>query len=61
LNPGLLFLYNFLPFNDVPKIVYIVDDVITSGSHYVVWQDLIKQQHPTVEVRGIYLARAVNV
>jgi hypothetical protein len=53
-------LYTFIPFKNIPDIVYIVDDVITSGSHYVVWRDLINQNHPEVEVRGIYLARTVN-
>jgi hypothetical protein len=53
-------LYTFIPFENIPDIVYIVDDVITSGSHYVVWRDLIHQIHPEVEVRGIYLARTVN-
>ncbi|MDR2049206.1 MAG: hypothetical protein LBP69_07100 [Treponema sp.] len=53
-------LYAFIPFENIPDIVYIVDDVITSGSHYVVWRDLIHQTHPGVEVRGIYLARTVN-
>jgi len=52
--------YEFVPFENVPDIVYIVDDVITSGSHYVVWRDLIHQVHPGVQVRGIYLARRVN-
>jgi len=54
-------LYRFFPFEYTPEIVYIVDDVITSGSHFVVWRDLIKQKHPNVEVRGLYLARAVRV
>jgi len=52
--------YEFIPFETVPDIVYIVDDVITSGSHYVVWKDLIHQVHPCVEVRGLYLARSVG-
>ena len=52
--------YAFTPFKYVPEIVYIVDDVITSGSHYVVWRDLIRQAHPEVKVRGLYLARTVN-
>jgi hypothetical protein len=51
--------YTFVPFNNVPDVVYIVDDVITSGSHFVVWRDLIHQSHPEVEVGGIYLARTV--
>ena len=54
-------LYSFTPFEKIPEIVYIVDDVITSGSHFVVWRNLIKQFHPTVEVRGFFLARAVNI
>jgi hypothetical protein len=36
-------LYTFSPFGNIPDMVYIVDDVITSGSHYVVWRDLIHQ------------------
>jgi len=53
-------LYVFDSFKYVPDIVYIVDDVITSGSHFVVWRDLIHQAHPDVEVRGLYLARSIN-
>jgi len=53
-------LYTFTPFESVPDVVYIVDDVITSGSHFVVWRDLIHQAHPGLEVRGIYLARTVR-
>ena len=53
-------LYSFEPFENVPDIVFIVDDVITSGSHFVVWRDLIHQEHSNVEVRGLYLARTVN-
>ncbi len=53
-------LFSFIPFVNEPKIVYIVDDVITSGSHFVVWRDLIKNAHPSVKVRGLYLARTVN-
>jgi hypothetical protein len=53
-------LYAFTPFENVPAIVYIADDVITSGSHYVVWRDLIHEVHPEVEVKGMYLTRTVN-
>jgi hypothetical protein len=53
-------LYNFTPLTKIPEIIYIVDDVITSGSHFVVWRNLIHDYHPKVEVRGIYLARTVN-
>jgi hypothetical protein len=57
----LIGLYTFTPFEKIPDIVYIVDDVITSGSHYVVWKDLIHKSHPNIEVRGIYLARAIDL
>ena len=35
--------------------------IINTGSHFIVWRDLIKQKHPSVKVRGFYLARAINV
>ena len=54
-------LYEFTPFKDIPEVVYIVDDVITSGSHFVVWRDLIHETHPDIKVRAYYLARTVNV
>ena len=61
-NPEMLRgFYAFTAFKNVPDMVYIVDDVITSGSHYVVWRDLIHQAHPELEVRGLYLARTVNL
>ena len=53
-------LYRFTSFEIVPDMVCIVDDVITSGSHFVVWRDLIHDAHPGLEIRGIYLARAVG-
>jgi hypothetical protein len=60
-NPAMLRgLYAFTPLKNVPDVVYIVDDVITSGSHFVVWRDLIHQAHPDVKVRGFYLARTVS-
>jgi len=52
--------YKFTPFEIVPDVVYIVDDVITSSSQFIVWRDLIHQAHPDVKVRGIYLARTVG-
>ena len=51
--------YRFIPFKTVPEAVYIVDDVITSGVHFVVWKNLIQKVHPGIEVRGLYLARTV--
>ncbi|HEX2544399.1 MAG TPA: phosphoribosyltransferase [Ramlibacter sp.] len=37
--------------------VVIVDDVLTTGSHYVAVRDVILQSFPTVDVFGIFLAR----
>jgi hypothetical protein len=43
--------------NDVPSLAIILDDVLTSGSHFRVCSDLITDAYPTVGIVGIFLAR----
>ena len=40
----------------LPKIVILVDDVITTGSHYVACRDLIYEESPESVVIGVFLA-----
>jgi hypothetical protein len=41
-------------------IVVVVDDVLNSGKHFKVAQALISAQFPTVEIRGLFLARCIR-
>ncbi len=42
------------------QIVVVVDDVLNSGKHFKVAQALISERYPTVEIRGLFLARCVR-
>lgn len=46
----------FAGFAQVPRLAILVDDVLTTGAHYVVCRDLIWQDHPDVPVIGLFLA-----
>jgi len=41
----------------IPRTVFLVDDVIASGSHFRVCHDIIKESHPEVEIIGVFLSR----
>ena len=41
-------------------IVAVVDDVLNSGKHFKVAQDLVSQRFPGVPVIGIFLARCIR-
>lgn len=43
-------------FPQIPRIVILVDDVITTGSHYVACRDLIRTRYPDALVIGLFLA-----
>lgn len=46
----------FSGFSQVPGMVILVDDVITTGSHYVVCRDLVRARYPNTLVIGLFLA-----
>jgi len=41
-------------------VVVVVDDVLNSGKHFKVAQTLISDQAPTVEIRGLFVARCIR-
>jgi hypothetical protein len=41
-------------------IVVLLDDVLNSGKHFKVAQQRIRERHPDVEIRGLFLARCIR-
>jgi hypothetical protein len=41
-------------------VIVIVDDVLNSGKHFKVAQSFIRSRYPSVEIRGVFLARCVR-
>lgn len=46
----------FSGFSRTPRLVVLVDDVLTRGSHFVACRDLIRERYPGVPVVGVFLA-----
>jgi hypothetical protein len=46
--------------NDIPSLAFILDDVLTSGSHFRVCSDMIADAYPGVGVIGLFLARHIS-
>ena len=42
-----------------PRIIAIVDDVITEGAHYVAMRNLLSDKFPTTRIIGLFAARTV--
>ena len=49
--------YQWRGFQRVPDSIVIVDDVITTGGHYVACKNFIKQYHQDIDVFGVFWAR----
>jgi hypothetical protein len=41
-------------------IVVILDDVLNSGKHFKVAQQLVRERYPDVDIRGLFLARCIR-
>ena len=41
-------------------IVVILDDVLNSGKYFKVGQQRIRERHPSVDIRGLVLARCIR-
>jgi predicted amidophosphoribosyltransferase len=41
----------------ISRDVIIFDDVLTTGSHFAALKQIITKYQPTVEVRGVFLAK----
>jgi predicted amidophosphoribosyltransferase len=51
---------NFTPFDEpVPAKVILVDDVVTTGSHFIACGNKIRQWHSGVFVLGLFLAKTI--
>ena len=42
-----------------PKVIGVVDDVLTTGTHFKAMQHLLRDRFPNVKIYGIFLARRV--
>ena len=47
-------------FSTTPKSVVVVDDVITSGGHFKACTKMIQENHPDIDICGMFWARAVE-
>lgn len=47
---------SFAGFAQTPRLVILVDDVLTKGTHYVVCRDLIRRMYPEMPIIGLFLA-----
>jgi hypothetical protein len=45
--------------NPAPQAIAIVDDVITTGSHFVAVRSMLRQAFPAVRIVGLFIARRV--
>lgn len=43
-----------------PGLIVVVDDVITTGAHFLAARSLFQQRFKSVEVRGVFVARTVH-
>lgn len=43
--------------NNLKELIVLVDDVLTTGAHYVACRDLVKDSFPPKKVIGIFIAR----
>jgi predicted amidophosphoribosyltransferase len=43
-----------------PKLIVVVDDVITTGAHFVAARNLLKHRFEGVQVRGLFVARSAH-
>lgn len=42
-----------------PSIIAIVDDVLTSGTHFKAMQRVLRRRYPSVQIIGLFIARRV--
>jgi hypothetical protein len=42
---------------DLKSIIFLFDDVLTTGAHYIACRNLIHQKAPEIEVYGVFIAR----
>ncbi len=47
-------------FTHLTSTVVIIDDLITSGSHFTVCRDMIKEKYPEVPIGGVFWAKRIE-
>ncbi|MFC2015024.1 hypothetical protein ACFLUP_03430 [Chloroflexota bacterium] len=45
----------------VPEVLYVIDDVISSGGHFRAFQALVHKHYPTIEIVGLFFGKTVRV
>jgi len=45
--------------NPTPQTIAVVDDVITTGSHFVAVRSMLREAFPTARIMGLFIARRV--
>jgi len=59
-NPNMIYKsLQWVGFKKVPEHIVLIDDVITSGSHFKACQRLIMEHHPEISVSGLFWGRTV--
>jgi predicted amidophosphoribosyltransferase len=49
---------SFTPFKPpIPTKVLLIDDVVTTGAHFIACNNKIKGQYPDIEIFGLFLAK----
>jgi predicted amidophosphoribosyltransferase len=44
----------------VPKSIFVFDDVLTTGAHFVAAREVLKEQFPEAKITGIFIARTIR-
>lgn len=47
----------FKGFQNLPAVLFLVDDVLTTGAHFVACSRLVEARHPQIKIIGLFLAR----
>lgn len=53
--------YSWVGFPDtIPEVLFVIDDVITSGGHYKAYQTIILEHEPTIQIIGLFFCKTVH-
>ena len=42
-----------------PQIIAVIDDVVTTGAHFVAVRNMLRQHFPDTKIVGLFIARRV--
>lgn len=51
-----MFLSDLPPDFGIPKVVFLIDDVLTTGAHYAACRDMIHCRYPDLPIFGLFLS-----